>query len=68
MTERKKASVARHAGSPVPSPPDPGPLPAKRRHLEGLGWYLVYVPCLIIATLSTYLFIAAVERWLYGDD
>jgi hypothetical protein len=33
-----------------------------------LGWYLVYVPCLIIATLSTYLFIAAVERWLYGDD
>ena len=48
----------------------PASLPAKkkRKHLEGLAYYFVYVPAIIVATLSALLFVELVDRFLVGDD
>jgi hypothetical protein len=50
------------------TPPAPTPAKKKRKHLEGLGYYLVYVPALIVFTLLALLFVDAVDAYIYGDD
>lgn len=55
------ASVVDKTGAPVV-------IKSKRRHLEGLGYYLVYVPALVVAVLTAPLFVAAIDELLYGED
>jgi hypothetical protein len=44
------------------------PAKKKRKHLEGLAYYLVYVPALIVFVLLALLFVDAVDEYMYGDD
>lgn len=44
------------------------PVGCPRRHLEGFGYYLVYVPALIVSALLALLFVDAVDGYLFGDD
>jgi len=48
--------------------PPASPAKKKRKHLEGLAYYLVYVPALIVFTMLALLFVDAVDDYLYGDD
>ena len=73
MTERKKASVARHAGSPEPTAPDPEAksdleLLTKPRHFQGVVSWVIYIACWIVASAAVVLFIDALERVTYRDD
>lgn len=62
MTEARKAKA------PPAKPPHNPPPRKKRRHLEGIAYYVIYVPALIVASISALLFVAAVERYFYEDD
>lgn len=53
---------------PRKKPPPPAPAKKKRKHLEGLAYYLVYVPALIVFTCLALLFVDAVDDYIYGDD
>ncbi len=57
-------SVVNKAGEPLPAD-DP---PAKRRHLEGWRYWVIYMPAMIVATCLVFIFVDAVERNFYGDD
>lgn len=62
MSERRKKPDA--AGAAVT-----GPKPRRRRHLEGLAFYVVYVPLVITAGFAVMVFMYLVERALgYGED
>lgn len=46
---------------------DPPPAPAARKHLEGWRYYLIYLPAIFVAGWCALLFVAAVDRLIYGD-
>ncbi len=71
MKETRKAKAAADVAEIADVEKDPpvrSDPPAKRRHLEGWGYYLVYVPAIIVSTCLALLFVDAVDDYLYGDD
>ena len=67
MTERVKRVKSAKAPTAL-TPPEPDADAPARRRLEGFASYVVYLPVLMVFTLAAYLFVDAVERYLYGDD
>ncbi len=60
MTERRKKSD--DVDAPVLTPA------RKRRRLEGLAYWIVYVPAVTVAVLLARLFVDVVEERLFNED
>jgi len=78
MARAARAAVARHAvATPPEAPKDDPDLPSepvlappapRRRHLEGLLFYVFYISACVVCGVGVALFMQAVDRLFYGDS